>query len=199
MNYKTPKVESTSPSNVEFMLLQIIAQCGEISGYRINRLVEEREYRVWAGIGTTSVYTGLARLARKGLVRSRLDMAKKGKGPLPRRFRLTAKGQRVLREEIRRGLSSTREGSRRFDLALAAVPLLARREITRALERRKRFLGKAATHVAARFKAIGGERLPINIKALFKHSLHGIRRELQFMDVLLRDVKKTKRGKEARR
>jgi DNA-binding PadR family transcriptional regulator len=199
MSYKRPKVESASLSNVEFMLLQIIAQCGEISGYRINKLVEEREYRAWADIGATSVYTGLARLARKGLVRSRLDMAKKGKGPLPRRFRLTAKGQRVLREEIRRGLSSTREGSRRFDLALAAIPVVARHEIIRALERRKRFLGRAATHVTARFRAIGGERLPINIKALFKHSLHGIRRELQFMDVLLRDVKKTKQRKEGRR
>jgi len=199
MSYKPRRIESLSLSNAEFMLLQIIAQSGEISGYRINKLVGEREYRAWADIGTTSVYTGLARLARKGLVRSRLDMAKRGKGPLPRRFRLAAKGQRALREEIRRGLSYTREGSRRFDLAVAALPVLAQGEIIGALGRRKRFLREAEKQVAARFKAIGGGQLPINIKALFKHSLHGIRRELEFMDILLNDVKRSTRRKGGRR
>lgn len=199
MLYKREQAGHEQISNAELMLLQIIKQAGETSGYAINKLVEEREYRVWAGIGTTSIYTGLENLQRKHLVSSRIDVAKKGKGPLPRKFRLTEKGGLTLRREIKRALSSTRERDLRFDLALAAIPVLTPREAATALERRKRFLREVAKHVEARFEALGGERLPINIGGLFKHSLHLIKHELEFVDVLITGLRKTKRRKELRR
>ena len=82
MNYYDNPSTSKTLSNAELMLLEIISQAKEISGYAIGKLVEERQYRVWADIGTTSIYTGLEKLKRKGLVTSRLDTAKRGKGPL---------------------------------------------------------------------------------------------------------------------
>lgn len=185
-------------SNVELMLLQIISQGEEISGYRINKLVKEREYRVWAGIGTTSIYTGLEKLRRKGLVTSRLDVGKRGKGPLPKKFRLTKRGRVALRKEILRALSSTRERDLRFDLAIAAIPFLTAEAAKNALRERKRFLEEVAGQVKARFENLGGENLPLNIKALFKHSLHLIKHESEFVDVVLVDLKKAKRRKERR-
>ena len=59
MDYYNDPPRSKELSNVELMLLEIISQAKEISGYRIGKLVEERQYRVWADIGTTSIYTGL--------------------------------------------------------------------------------------------------------------------------------------------
>jgi DNA-binding PadR family transcriptional regulator len=196
MLYKSGQGEPGQVSNAEFMLLQIICQAGEISGYKINKLVEERQYRIWAGIGTTSIYTGLEKLRKKGLVASRLDVAKRGKGPVPKKFRLTQRGQAALKKDIERALSSTRERDLRFDLAVAALPLLTLPTATSALRKRKKFLREVARQVNARFQALGGEGLPLNIKSLFKHSLHLIEHELEFVDVLILDLKKSKIGKE---
>ncbi len=182
-------------SNVEFMLLQIISQAGEISGYKINKLVRERQYHIWAGIGSTSIYTGLEKLKRKGFVSSRLDVGKQGKGPVPKKFRLTQKGKVALRKEILRALSSTRERDFRFDLGIAAIPRVDSEEAKNALQKRRRFLEEVAEHVRTRLESLGGENLPLHIKALFKHSLHLIKHELEFVDVLLVDLKKAKRRK----
>lgn len=57
-------------SNVEFMLLQMIAELDQASGYDINKLIDQRGYRQWANIGTTSVYAGLKKLNEKELVES---------------------------------------------------------------------------------------------------------------------------------
>lgn len=45
-------------SNVEMVLLQIIAELNQMSGYEINKRIEQRGYREWAKIGTTSIYVG---------------------------------------------------------------------------------------------------------------------------------------------
>ena len=196
MDYYSDSPTAKKLSNVELMLLEIISQAKEISGYAIGKLVEERQYRVWADIGTTSIYTGLEKLKRKGLVTSRLDMAKRGKGPLPTKFRLTNRGRLTLRKEIERSLSYTRERDRRFDLALAGIPLLPPEKVMTALRERKRFLGEVAEQVKSRFQSIGGESLPTNIKSLFKHSLHLIKHESNFMDKLLAELTKTRSTKE---
>ncbi len=190
MNYKKPRPRIKPLTNAQFMLLQIISQAGEVSGYKIHKLVEEREYRVWADIGTTSIYTGLEKLRKKRLVTSHLDTEKRGKGPLPKKFRLTGKGHQTLRREIEQALSSTRERDRRFDLALAAISLVPLRTVRGALQKRKTLLGEVAEGVEARFEFLGGENLPINIKELFKHSMLLVKHELEFIDALLVDLKR---------
>ncbi len=196
MDYYNDSPTAKKLSNVELILLEIINQAKEVSGYRIGKLVEERQYRVWADIGTTSIYTGLEKLKRKGFVTSRLDTAKRGKGPLPRKFRLTKKGRLTLKKEIERSLSCARERDRRFDLALAGIPLLPPEKVVTALRERKEFLGEVAEQIKSRFQSIGGEALPINIKSLFKHSLHLIKHESKFMDKLLAELTKTRSTKE---
>jgi len=176
-------------SNVEFMLLQIIYQRGEISGYEVDKIVEEREYRKWAGIGMTSIYAGLKKLEKKQLVKSYIDTGKQGKGPLPKKFRLTGQGRNALKKEILKALSSTRETDRRFDLAFSAIPVLTSKEVIEALNKRKEFLSEAAENIKKRFESLGGENLPINVKTLFKHPLFLIRHELKFIDALIKDIK----------
>ena len=177
-------------SNVELMLLQIIYQQEEICGYEIDRLVKEREYREWADIGTTSIYTGLERLRKRRFVQFRIDEAKRGKGPLPKKFRLTQKGRGALKNELLKALSYTRERDKRFDLAFSAINVLTLKQVTEALERRKDFLLQVAQRLKEKLKSLGGDRLPINIKALFRHSLYLIKSEVRFVDNLIIDLKK---------
>ncbi len=185
-------------SNVEFMLLQIIQQKGTICGYEIDKIVKMREYKEWADIGRTSIYTGLEKLAKKNLAKTFIDMDKQGKGPLPKKFKLTNKGKSTLRKEIFDALSSSRERDKKFDLAFAAIDILMPKKVISALKKRKEFLLEVAKKVEKKFESLGGDNLPINIKALFKHSLYLIKNERKFLDTLTAELKAEKTDKRRR-
>ncbi len=176
-------------TNVEIVLLEVIAEKSELSGYQISKLVAERGYKAWAEIGTTSVYVGLEKLSKKKLVSYRVPGSKQGKGPLPRYFGLTRQGLTVLRNEILRILASSRERQRVFDLGLAGIPLLPRDEVISALIKRKEFLLQAAEKIKGRFQSEGGQRLPLHTRAVFRHPLFLIGHELRFTDELINDLK----------
>ncbi|MCP4218020.1 MAG: PadR family transcriptional regulator [bacterium] len=177
-------------TNVEFSLAELIAESGEISGYDINKLIEERGYRQWADIGTTSVYLGLEKLKKKKLVRSFLDTRKKGKGPPPRKYALNESGHEVLKENVLEALSNRRERDRRFDLGIAGLPFVRAREASGALKKRRIMLTETAEKIKEKFQKDGGENLPLHVRALFNHPLFLIRHELEFLDSLLIDLEK---------
>jgi DNA-binding PadR family transcriptional regulator len=116
-------------TNVEMVLLQIIAEKEGISGYGINQIVKERGYREWADIGMTSIYVGLKKLEDKKLVKSKINTSKTGKGPMPKIFYLTEKGKEVLSAEVLLILSGSRERERIFDLGVAGIPFVAPKKV----------------------------------------------------------------------
>lgn len=172
-------------SNVEFMLLQIISEKAGISGYEINRLVEERGFREWADIGTTSIYVGLDKLQKKELLDAYMDTAKQGKGPIPKKFKINKKGLRQLKNEIVEALSNTRERDHRFDLGIAAIPLLSKEEAVIALEKRKQYLSQKSNEIEAKFISQGSEKLPLNVQMLFDHPRYLIKYEIEFTNSLI--------------
>lgn len=180
-------------SNVEFMLLQLIAECGQASGYDLNKLIGRRGYREWANIGTTSVYAGLKKLQDKGLIDSAAHAVEKsGKGPAPSRFVMTEAGRSALRSEIIVGLSSSRERDPRFDLGLAALPFVDKGEAVEALRERLEFLKTTSQQIRHKYESQGGARLPLHVGALFLHPIALIERELTFVtdiiDALLEET-----------
>lgn len=175
-------------TNVEFMLLQIIYEMKEVSGYEINQLIHERGYREWGDMGTTSIYVGLKKLNTKQLVHSYIDTTKQGKGPMPRKFKVTSHGVELLKQTTKDYLSASRERDRRFDLAVAGMPCLTPDEVVAALQKRKDFLAQAADNIKKKFASQGGLRLPFHVQALFKHPLQLITHEIEFMDTLIKDL-----------
>lgn len=179
-------------SNVEFILLQLVYERPLVSGYDINQIIRERGYREWADIGTTSIYVGLNKLNRKKLVTSYIDTEKHGRGPVPKKIQITESGKEVLRQEILTALSATRERDYRFDLALAAIPVVETDEVVAALESRKQYLTEVATSIKQKLEEQGGDRIPVNLRALYWHPLILIEQELEFMDSLIQDLQKKK-------
>jgi DNA-binding PadR family transcriptional regulator len=175
-------------SNVEFMLLQMIAECGQASGYDIKKLVDERGYRQWANIGTTSIYVGLKKLSDKGWIVSEESTEKFGKGPSPNRFALTEAGMVKLQNEIYDSLSSTRERDNRFDLGLAAMPLIEKENAMAALRKRLVFLQEVSTKINQKYELQGGVQLPLHVRSLFLHSLKLIDSEREFVCHLLKEL-----------
>lgn len=185
-------------TNVEFMLLQIICEQKKVSGYVINQLIKERGYSEWVDIGTTSIYVGLKKLTKKELVNSFLDTAKQGKGPMPRKFKVTDDGVKILKQITLESLSASRERDNRFDLALSGIPFLTTEEVLVALEERKDFLSEAARNINKKFESQGGIRLPFHVQALFRHPLSIIKSEIEFMDILITDLLEKSDDKENR-
>lgn len=175
-------------TNVEYMLLQIIYEQRNVSGYEINQLVQERGYREWGDIGSTAIYVGLKKLTEKQLVTSYLDTLKQGKGPTPRRFEVTDTGAKLLKKNTLEFLSSARERDNRFDLALASMPFLTTKEVLAALQKRKEFLSEVAENINKKFETQGGISLPLHVQALFRHPLLLIKNEMEFMDSLIADL-----------
>lgn len=175
-------------SNVEFMLLQMIAECRQASGYDIKKLVDRRGYREWANIGTTSIYLGLKKLNDKGWIASEKSDGKSGKGPMPYRFALTEAGMAALRNEILDSLSSSRERDNRFDLGLVALPFVGKDEAVEALRKRLDFLQQTSIQIRKKYESQGGVRLPLNVRALFLHPISLIESEQAFVASLINEL-----------
>ncbi|MEN6413797.1 MAG: PadR family transcriptional regulator [Veillonellales bacterium] len=183
-------------ANVEFMLLQIICEHQDVSGYEISQLVKKRDYREWADIGTTSIYVGLNKLSKKQLVTSYADTKKQGKGPIPRKFKITDNGKKILKQEAILALSSAREREYRFDLALTVIPLLPTEEVITALRKRKTFLAEVTENSIKRFESYKKKELlfydekglPFYMKTLFSHLTLMIKYEIDFIDILIENL-----------
>lgn len=175
-------------SNVEFMLLQMIAESNQASGYQINKLIELRGYREWANIGTTSIYAGLQKLKDKRLIRSEDSGHKSGKGPLPSVYVMMEAGMETLRNEIIISLTSSRERDNRFDLGLAALPFIGKNEAVEALRKRQSFLEETLRNVEQKYESQGGYRLPLHVRALFLHPISLIENEKTFVANLISEL-----------
>ena len=175
-------------SNVEFILLSLIHENGKISGYGLNTLIEERGYREWADIGTTSIYTGLKKLKQKGYVTSAADRYKKGKGPKGVNYMITPNGLDILQAEVKQGLSTGRERERSFVLAVSTLHVLSVKEVLAALEQRKRFLKQDFERVYQKYQQQKAY-LPLSGELLFRHSFAAIKNEVAFLETSITFIK----------
>lgn len=166
-------------SMIDAMLLLLLAEQSEASGYTLDAQVERRGYRAWAGIGTSSIYARLRILEERGWATSRPGTEKRGRGPIPRLVSLTPAGHARARAFVVDGLSTTREHDPRFNLALSGMELLAPRTVAECLDRRRAFLRAEHARVAALAALPGNDSRPARL--LFARSLHCITAELAWL------------------
>lgn len=180
-------------SNVEIVLLLIIQKEGEISGYDIKQVIEDEGFSCWADVGKTSIYMGLKKLEKKFLIRSYIDIEKKGRGAIPRRFSITDPGLVELKKDIFRALSSEKIKNPLFDIGISGIPLLNKEEAILALEMRIENMSRFKDRVDDTYELKGGDRLPFQIKALFEHIEFIMRCETQFIDSLIKRIREEKK------
>jgi DNA-binding PadR family transcriptional regulator len=171
-------------TNSEFILLILISENEEISGYKINILIEKYGYREWAGIGSTSIYKGLKKLESNGFVESSLDITKTTKGPIGKKYIVTKSGQKKLQEELKSGLSKTREHNPRFKIAFSGIDLLQYDQICKLLKKRILFLNSEYKRLDRKKELV--EHNILKVRMLFEHSLQAIKSESKFTSYLIK-------------
>ena len=182
-----PYVEYFLLSLVDEALLLLLSESPGISGYTINRLVEQRGYRAWAGIGTSSIYARLKKIEQRGFATSAPDDKKSGRGPQGRLFTLTAEGRKVLEHEVEIGLSTTREHDPRFNLALCGLHLLSKHKVDRLLTKRRYFLATEQRRLERVFES-QRDALDRGARLLFERIIHGIAAEIHWLDAVLSEA-----------
>lgn len=177
-----------SITNPEYMVLALIFEKKEISGYVMNQLVEERGYRAWADIGMTSIYQSIKKLEKKALITGKLDKARNTRGPAAMKYTLTRAGLALLKEETLQGLSNTRERDPRFDLAMSAFRVFPRQKVHELIGRRVKFLQAESSRIVAVRKSQEPE-LAFEGRILFKHTQNFIACEIKFLKNLADQLK----------
>ncbi len=172
----------------DLILLEIIYEYKNICGYDISQVIKKRGYEKWAGVGVTSVYRNLAKLEKARLVSSHLDTKKKGKGALPTNYKLLKQGEKILKEEVKIALAKSHAWDVKFDIGLAGIPVITKKQVEKALEERGKMLKEMLEEAKVEFKKQGGEKMPFHVKKLFKHSMAMIKGEVRFVEQTLKEI-----------
>jgi len=175
----------------ELTILVILSEGGKLSGYDINKIITERGFREWAGIGSTSIYSGLKKLEKKNLIMLTSSNEKTGKGPVANKYFLTANGMETLLSEVKTTLSSDAYNDSKFDLALSCAVILSKAEFESALLERKEKLMKNMNRVRSeKFEKQGGVKLPPHVVLLFERTFMLFNTEIDFINKVLKDSKR---------
>ncbi len=171
-----------SVGNADLVLLLLLAEEPGLNGYAIRARVAERGYQAWAGVASSSIYTGLRRIEQHGLAVGAPDLDKRDRGPRGRVYRLTAAGSVALTRAVCDGLSSTREHDPRFNLALSGLDVLSRDDAATCLASRSRFLATEAQRLSQRAQHQLAESSPVGARLLFDRIIHAIEAERAWTD-----------------
>ena len=171
-------------SNAELMLMQLISQSPNKTGYEINNWVRKLGYNKWAGVGKTSVYNGFNKLTAKEYLTAHINTIKTGKGPFPTCYVSTEKGSKAMKQDMLETIQTARERDQRFDLTISAIHLLSKTEIAEAFSTRKKFLNKEYDRLSADYEE-QKDCIHDGGKMLYERMLMSLENELKFAEQIL--------------
>lgn len=140
---RTVAAEARKPptlSQAEALVLSFVRERPQ-HGYDIVKRVADTRARMWAKIGTATVYTVLGRLQRTGAVTS--ERERKSLGPAKRVVSITTKGRSQLAASARALLRSGASVYSDRIVGLVMSAALPRREALREIRATVRFLDRA--------------------------------------------------------
>lgn len=145
-------------------------------GYDLERVIEERGIREWTELGFSSIYYVLNKLQGKGYVTSEAGPSRRSK----RVYEATAAGRRSATEATIAAISDVTPLRPELLVGLANLPLLAGRQVTAALDERRRQLDERIRSVDATRRA--QQPLPPFVESIFSYSLSLLRAEREWLD-----------------
>jgi DNA-binding PadR family transcriptional regulator len=176
-------------TNAELAILTLVAEAPR-HGYEIEQIIQERGMREWTEVGFSSIYYLLKKLARAGLVESRLQEA--AHGPARKVYDLTGAGRQALQAALLEALSMPEPRPSRLMLAIGNLPTLPPAQAVAALGQYRDHLADRRDHVRQRREA--QQPLPYFVDALFDHSLVLIQAEIDWIERFVEQIRENERG-----
>ena len=184
-------------------------------GYEINQILEGRGYRNWVDIRFSSVYKGLVELEKKGLIRGKKTKA--AIQPSKKTYSITARGERVLGEQLVLCLSNPPKANSLFDLGMSGLFMLTKNQAIDALQSRLENLDSQISFLKANTDEIAkiidtGKRDPKSkvgqtsaaegpedehlgvVKALFERPLVRLRGERRWLQGIVKQITEDRGG-----
>lgn len=127
-------------SHIECMILGLINQ-GYQYGHELNKVIEERQLRLWTKITRASIYQALARLSKKGWVESRTERV--GKMPERTIYSLSDEGSKALKNMIVQGLATNEYMEFNISISVSFLSIISPYEAISQLEKRKVVVSQA--------------------------------------------------------
>ncbi|MFX1254041.1 MAG: PadR family transcriptional regulator [Promethearchaeota archaeon] len=184
--------ESKNLSLNDITILGLVAESKEpVNGQTLEKVIQNREMRVWTKIGKSSIYHALKKLENSKLLQSEKKVIERaGSSPPVTKifYNITIEGKQKLRQAVINTIERADKVIDPFDIALANAPLLSKSELVEALnnrlkkiEQRRQFLSeKLKSFKQPEVTGFRGERLPTRENILFVQGLFS--RPLEFLN-----------------
>ncbi|MFX1532814.1 MAG: PadR family transcriptional regulator [Promethearchaeota archaeon] len=183
--------ESKNLSLNDITVLGLVAESKEpVNGQTLEKVIQNREMRVWTKIGKSSVYHALKKLENTKLLQSEKKVIERaGSSPPVTKifYDITNEGKQKLRQAIINTIARAEKVIDPFDIALANAPLLSKTELVEALndrlkkiEQRQQLLSEKLSSFKHEVTGLCDEGLPTHENILFVQGLFS--RPLEFLN-----------------
>ncbi|MHA1797004.1 MAG: PadR family transcriptional regulator [Candidatus Helarchaeota archaeon] len=173
------------------IVLLLIINEKPIRGYEINKILEEREFHNWVDIKLSTMYKSLGILEKEGYIKS--EMAEKIIKSSKKIYLITAKGKKKLKQQIESCIKYPPKPKSMFDLGLAGIYLLSKKEALLALESYKMHLIERITFLKRKIEELINENKNHEhffiIKALFERPLLSILGQKEWLETFIQSIK----------
>lgn len=164
-------------TNAELAVLSLIAEAPR-HGYEIEQVIEARGMREWTEVGFSSIYYLLAKLEKKGYIRSRSG-GTVGKGAPRKVYTITTRGEARFREAVLEALSTPARDATCFQLGLANITHVPKHLALEALGEHVEALRSQRAHIRNRWEEQAP--LPPHVDGMFDLSLKMIDMQLDWI------------------
>jgi DNA-binding PadR family transcriptional regulator len=154
-------------SNLEASILGLVCE-GFRYGYELDKIIEERNMRLWTEIAFSSIYYVLKRLEKKGLINSGSERVS---GRARKVHSVTPQGETAMSEKVREIISCHHQVTDPFDLGIGNLHTLPFDEIIKGLRTYKESLDAREQLLRKRLEAMDESEWPHHIRGLVTRPL----------------------------
>jgi len=166
-------------TDAELAILSIIAE-SPMAGIDLQKVIDQRNLRMWTLIGVESIHYVVEKLEKQGLIVNIDDDPPKDRKL--RLFRVTAAGIGVLQTALTDLLSTPRHLPRGFDIGLSNLPVLRTSQIRRALEAYRAGLQSRRDALDKQLRHLQKQDAPFHILSMFDHQIVMMEAEITWFD-----------------
>jgi DNA-binding PadR family transcriptional regulator len=171
---------------IDIMVLGLLAE-KPMHGYEINQILTADEVRVWIDFARTSIYYSLNRLKKSGYVLETIE--RQSNKPEKNVFHISKMGREVFISALKEALGESEKFDLSYYIGLFFISKLSTEEAISVLTKRKEFLAKWESQLAAEPAAPAARvNFPVSLGAILSRTMDLAKAERKWIDKIMAAV-----------